>query len=161
MSISQIYLQTSVTIKSDTFTLSTWPCQSPDQNRESIQQLLGISSPLWIITAWNPRSQLLALNENRERQLTLLSELQKSPFSFLQGTASSISVDWLEESIAIWAHEVKLEKPLEDLVLTLAENFEQNAVFKFHEDLQILVPVLVEEASGSQVYCVNHCSNSV
>ena len=102
----------------------------------------------------------MALNENRERQLALLSELQKSPFSFLQGTASSISADWSEESIAIWALEGKLEKPLEDLVLTLAEKFEQNAVFKFHDDLQILVPVLVEEAEGSQIYCVNHCSIS-
>ena len=116
---------------------------------------------MWIITAWNPRSQLSALHENRERQLTLLSELQKSPFNFLEVTASSISADWLEESIAIWAPEGKLDKPLEDLVLTLAEKYEQNAVFLFHEDLQILVPVLVEEASGSQVYCVNHCSNSI
>jgi hypothetical protein len=160
MSISQLYLQTCVSIKSQSVSLSTWPCQSPNQNCESIQQLLGISSPLWIITAWNPRSQLLALPENRERQLTLMSKLQGSPFSFLEVTASSISADWIEESIAIWASEGKFEKPLEDLVLTLAEKFEQNAVFKFHNDLQILVPVLVEEAAGSQVYCVNHCSNS-
>jgi hypothetical protein len=160
MSVSQLYLQTGVSIKSESFTLSTWPCQSPDQNRASIQQLLGISSPLWIITAWNPKSQLLALHENRERQLRLLSELEKSPFSFLEATASSISADWLEESIAIWVPEGKFEKPLEDLVLTLAEKYEQNALFKFHEDLQILVPVLVEEAAGSQVYCVNHCSIS-
>jgi hypothetical protein len=160
MSISQIYLQTSVAIKSQSVTLSTWPCQSPDQNRESIQKLLEISSHLWIITAWNPRSQPLGLRENRQRQQTLRSALQKSPFSFLEATASSISADWLEESIAIWAPEGKLEKPLEDLVLTLAEKFEQNAVFKFDDELQILVPVLIEEAAGSQVYCVNHCSIS-
>lgn len=44
------------------------------------------------------------------------------------------------------------------LVLSLANKFEQNAVFKFEANLQILVPVLVNEANVSQVYCLNHYS---
>lgn len=41
----------------------------------------------------------------------------------------------------------------------MAEKFEQNAVFKFEENIQILVPVLVDQATGSQLFCLNHCSN--
>ncbi len=89
-----------------------------------------------------------------------MSELQRGRFRFLPAIASSISGDWIEESLAIWAPESKLGDELMDVVLKLAVEFEQNAVFKFLDNRQILVPVLAKEAVGSQLYCVNHCSNS-
>lgn len=66
--------------------------------------------------------------------------------------------DWLEESFAVWGLDSQLPDEMGKLVLSLANKFEQNAVFKFEANLQILVPVLVNEANVSQVYCLNHYS---
>jgi hypothetical protein len=100
----------------------------------------------------------LSLVENQERQQSLLSELEKGPGKFLPVNATSTSGDWMEESFAIWGPDTDLAAEVEELVAGLARKFEQNAVFKFEGDLQTLVPILVKEAVGSQVYCLNHCS---
>jgi hypothetical protein len=100
----------------------------------------------------------LSVVENQERQQSLLSELEKWPCKFLPVNATSTSGDWIEESFAIWGPDTDLAAEVEELVAGLGRKFEQNAVFKFEGDLQTLVPFLVKEAVGSQVYCLNHCS---
>lgn len=158
MSISQTYLQTSIQFNLGSSTFSTWPCKSGRHKGESIQESLETSNPVYILTAWNPRSEPLSKSANQEGQKRLLSELQKNPVKFLPVTASSAVGDWLEESFAVWGLDSQLPGEMGKLVLSLAKKFEQNAVFKFEANLQILVPVLVSEATGSQVYCLNHCS---
>jgi hypothetical protein len=123
-----------------------------------MQERLGTTNPVWILPAWNPRSDLLSVVENQERQQSLLSELEKGPGKFLPVNATSTSGDWIEESFAFWGSDTQLAVEVEELVAGLARRFEQNAVFKFEGDLQILVPILVKEAVGSQIYCLNHCS---
>jgi len=158
MTISQTYLQTSITFHLDHTTFSTWPCQSKPHKGKPIQESLGTLNPVWILTAWNPRSELLFSAENQERQQSLLSELKVGPVKFLPVTASSISGNWLEESFAVWGTDSPLADEVEELVATLANKFEQNAVFKFEGELQTLVPILLKEAAGNQTYCLNHCS---
>lgn len=159
MSISQTYLQTSIQFNLGASTFSTWPCKSGRHKGESIQERLETSNPVYILTAWNPRSQLLSKSVNQECQQQLLSELQKGHGKYLPVTASSTVGDWLEESFAVWGPDIQFPDEFEEMVLSLAEKFEQNAVFKFEANLQILVPVLVNEATGSQTYCLNQCSN--
>lgn len=157
--ISQTYLQTSIQFNLGFSTFSTWPCKSGRHKGESIQELLETSNPVYVLTAWNPRSQPLSKSANQVRQEQLLFELQKTPVKFLSVTASSTLGGWLEESFAVWGPDIQFPDEFEEMVLSLAEKSEQNAVFKFEANLQILVPVLASEATGSQVYCLNHCSN--
>jgi hypothetical protein len=158
LSISQTYLQTSITFNVDRTTLSTWPCQSKPRKFVPIQERLGTLNQVWILTAWNPRSELLSPFENQERQQSLLSGLKDGLVEFLPVTASSISGNWLEDSFAVWGTDRSLADEVEELVAGLANKFEQNAVFKFEGELQTLVPILLKEAAGSQTYCLNHCS---
>ena len=158
MSISQTYLQTSIQFNLESLTFSTWPCKSVRHKGDSVQELLETSNPVYILTAWNPTSQPLSKSANQVRQEQLLFELQKTPVKFLSVTASSTTGDWLEESFAVWGLDSKFPDDTGEIVLSLAQKFEQNAVFQFESNLQILVPVLVSEATGSQVYCLNHCS---
>jgi hypothetical protein len=155
--ISETYLQTSVTFNLGSSKFSTWPCKLGRHAGDSIQEHLETSNPVFILTAWNPRSTLLSKNENQGRQERLLSELEKIPANLLPVTASSTAGDWIEESFAIWGQDSQVPHEIEEIVLSLAEEFEQNAVFRFEANLQILVPALVSEATGSQVYCLNHC----
>lgn len=161
LSISQTYLQTSIQFNLGCATFATWPCQDRKHSGESIQDCLETSNPVYILTAWNPRSQLLSKSLNQERQQHLLSELQTADYMVLPVTACSTTGDWLEESFAVWGSGSQFPGEIEDSVLSLAQKFEQNAVFKFEANLQILVPVLVNEATGSQAYCLNHCLNEI
>lgn len=137
---------------------SSWPCQLLGHNFETIQDKLDTTNPVWVLTAWNPRSKPLSLAENLERNQSLMFELQKGPSKFHLVRASSLSGNWHEDSFAIWGPATHLAAEVEQLVLALAGKFEQNAVFKFEGNLQTLVPILVKEAAGSQTYCLNHCS---
>lgn len=71
------------------------------------------------LTAWNPRSQTLALDENRRRQRALVEKI--APMTWLRGVASDDAGTWEEESILV----LGLQK--RDAV-DLAREFDQNAI---------------------------------
>ena len=58
---------------------------------------------LAVITAWNPCSQSLSLNDNQSRQKALMSELQRNGFGpIYPAVGKSRSGAWAEDSLAIF-----------------------------------------------------------
>ena len=58
---------------------------------------------LAVITAWNPGSKSLPLNDNQNRQRALMSDLQRNGFGLIYpAVGRSRSGDWTEDSLSIF-----------------------------------------------------------
>lgn len=60
-----------------------------------------IGQGLAVITAWNPASQFMSLQENRERQKSLKADLMAGPGQVFDAIGRSITGPWAEESLAV------------------------------------------------------------
>jgi hypothetical protein len=72
------------------------------------------------ITAWNPSSQKLSLDENYDRQADLLVEIEKLRLNYFVGRGEHPDQSWYEESYLV----LGITKDQAD---ALAKQFEQNA----------------------------------
>jgi len=72
------------------------------------------------VTAWNPRSRKLTLDENYDRQTELLEAIEELRLNYFVGTGEHPSGDWYEESFLILG--ITPEQAAE-----LARQFDQNA----------------------------------
>lgn len=82
---------------------------------------LGVKSVLHI-TAWNPFSRLLALEENRQRQALLFQTVTNSGLVFCAGFGRDPTGEWSgEEHLVVFGVD-------RDYAVRLAGEFEQNAV---------------------------------
>lgn len=84
--------------------------------------LLGVGAGSWaFITAWNPRSEQLSLEENTQRQKLLCQELEQEGLSWVREEGVSEDGQWREPSVLIanvawaWAE-------------ALGMRYEQNAI---------------------------------
>lgn len=72
------------------------------------------------ITAWNPRSQKLSLDENYDRQAKLLDEIEKLRLNYFVGRGEHPSEGWVEDSYLVLGIN-------QDQAEALAREFEQHA----------------------------------
>ena len=93
---------------------------------------MGVSSAA-LITAWNPRSEILTEDENDERQRDLLSNIEQMRLNYLVGYCHL--EDWLEYSYLILGIDKKQ-------ATTTAKKFEQYAYVWISSDG---IPVLVAD----------------
>lgn len=85
-----------------------------------------------IISAWNPRSKLTSQSLNRTNNERLQHRLKG--YDWIQLLAGDPTFTWIEESIAV---EMDLST-----ALTIAREFEQNAIFTFRMENCGYMPVL-------------------
>lgn len=84
----------------------------------------------FVITAWNPFSQKLSLEENQSRNMDLVNDLLKFEMPFSRVIGHSSTWDWFEESFAVKDKEKALE---------LGRKYEQHAIFEIqNEERRIL-----------------------
>jgi hypothetical protein len=76
----------------------------------------------FVITAWNPESQELALSENRTRNAELEEELLAKGAELLKAIGRSNDWKWFEESFAV--RKMSLGE-----MTQLATKYQQNAIF--------------------------------
>ena len=88
---------------------------------------LESASQIWIITAWNPFSEVLPEAENRIRNIELCGLLEASKAPFFPAVGRSPDGQWQESSFAVvglpWAR-----------VKELAQQFGQHAVFRIENE---------------------------
>jgi len=85
--------------------------------------VLPLPIPIHVITAHNPFGELLSSNENKQRNNTLLNELNKHDIEIKPVTGQSPSGDWQEESFAVYGLTRKQ-------ACEIASNYEQRAIFE-------------------------------
>ena len=73
------------------------------------------------ITAWNPGSEQLPLDENYDRQAALLEAISQLRLNYFVGRGESPAGDWAEDSYLV----LGIDK---DQALSLGQQFGQNAV---------------------------------
>lgn len=111
----QAYLETGYIVSDDPPLLLT--IGEPSDDARILLASFGVQTAAFI-TAWNPGSQLLSEEENEERQLRLLDEIEKRRLNYLLGSGER--ADWREYSYFVLgiAHEDADQ---------LARQFQQNA----------------------------------
>ncbi len=87
----------------------------------------------WILTAWNPWSQPLSLEENQRRNEALQVALQELAVRVYPAVGRAREGDWWEASFAV----VGLD---EASALSLGRRFGQNAVFQVTEGGLVVRP---------------------
>ena len=108
----------------------------------------------YVITACNPRSEKLSDAQNEVLNHLLAQDLEFFSIDFEEATCGDFEKGWLEKSFLLRHPEGLFAWEFEEVVLALAEKYEQNAVFKFSETERFVVPVLEPRASGSSRYSV-------
>ena len=84
----------------------------------------------FVITAWNPFSQKLSLEENRARNRDLVDDLLLFEMPFSRVIGHSSTWDWFEESFAVKDQEK---------AIGLGRKYEQHAIFEIqNEERKIL-----------------------
>lgn len=92
------------------------------------------------ITAWNPGSELLPWEDNQDRQMDLLAEIEKLRLNYFVGRGEDPGGDWAEDSYLV----LGLQR---DDATSLAETFGQNAYVWIPLSG---VPELVSTSSGPE-----------
>ncbi|AEE53977.1 DUF3293 domain-containing protein [Haliscomenobacter hydrossis] len=87
------------------------------------QYLLEMGLQNWVfITAWNPRSQILSIEENITKQTRLLAEVHNTGLSYFPGEGIGTDEEWPPEQ-SLWVPGVSLA-----VAVDWGKRFEQNAV---------------------------------
>lgn len=73
------------------------------------------------ITAWNPGSKKLTLDENYDRQIDLLEDISSQRLNYFVGRGESQAGDWSEDNYLILG-------VTRDGAIELAQRYEQNAI---------------------------------
>ena len=77
----------------------------------------------FVITAWNPLSEQLSLDENRRRNSELEKDLLEAKAELLKAIGRSHDWKWFEESFAVRNIDV-------NEIVQKAKKYEQNAIFQ-------------------------------
>ena len=80
-------------------------------------------SEYFVITAWNPLSEQLSLDENRRRNGELEKDLLAARAEFLKAIGRSNDWKWFEESFAV--RNIDLSE-----IVQKAKKYQQNAIFQ-------------------------------
>jgi len=95
---------------------------------------LPFPEPCHVITAWNPFSQKLTLEENRHRNERLLARLQEKTADIIETYSSAPNGDWREDGFLV--HGIGRET-----LCLLATEFEQNAIYELTTTKKIVLSV--------------------
>lgn len=80
--------------------------------------------PAWVITAWNPESELVPAEQNAAAHRELLADVEAAGLVALPAVGMSRDRSWSEESVLVVGAS-------RQWVLGIAEKFKQNAVFRW------------------------------
>ena len=131
-------------------------------HQTTLAQSLAVSfTEAWVITAENPFSNTLGDNANKARNLKLQTMLAGAGFVPIKVRGISPDGKWVESSFLVFAENPEKADVLKNLVHRLATKFEQNAVFQFKGDQQILVGVARPKIQGSRKYGIQFVESSV
>ncbi|MGF1752465.1 DUF3293 domain-containing protein [Vibrio makurazakiensis] len=87
-----------------------------------------------IVTAWNPRSAILSIDKNEERNQQLVRDL--AGYEFTSGRVGDKAFNWYEKSIAV---AIDLPK-----AIALANKYQQNAIYQVSGQRLFLQSCLVD-----------------
>jgi transcriptional regulator with XRE-family HTH domain len=85
-----------------------------------------------VITAFNPRSRLLRLGENEERNRLLAADLERAGMRYVPAVGRSPDDSWSEDSFAV------VDADAAD-ILDLARRYQQNAVFQWTPQSRVVL----------------------
>lgn len=118
----------------------------PDGSVQKLEQVDGLSGDewpfdvthAWIITAFNPRSSWLPLNENEKRHHRLGAELEEKGIEYLPNRGyDPTDPTWWEAGYTLPGADASI-------AVELARRWEQNAVFAWYPDKWSIVGVLLQ-----------------
>jgi len=90
-----------------------------------------MSSPLYVLTAWNPSSKPLPLTENRAANRRLAEILKHSGCEVHPAICESPDGDWMEEGLATTGLSLKAAR-------SIGRDFDQQAIFELTEHRQVV-----------------------
>ena len=115
-SLRKAYLRTEVTIE---ISKGIWV--------SAFEALEHLPAPIFVITAWNPFSQILSVEGNGTRNRQLLSEIEALGASVHSAVGSSPDGKWSEDSFAVSGIGRRT-------ALNLGLQYEQHAIFEIRKD---------------------------
>ena len=100
----------------------------------------------WVITAWNPESELVPAEQNAAAHRELLADVEAEGLVALPAVGMSRDRSWSEESVLVVGAS-------RQWVLGVAEKFKQNAVFRRTPESLDVVGVLIPGEGSSGWVC--------
>lgn len=91
--------------------------------------VLGVST-MFVITAWNPKSELMTQDANNKENDDLCFDLQDLGLQFCKAEGASVDGRWAEASVAVLVGADEDSAAIQEQVHNLAIKFQQNAYFK-------------------------------
>lgn len=107
----------------------------------SKSKLIHISE-FYVLTACNPRGNILTVKENKSLMQNLRSYLEQKKLNYVKLLGSNEQLDHIEVSAAIICNY--------EQALSLALGFEQNAYYKVSEHKLYLAPALMERKQKNE-----------
>ena len=98
-------------------------------NQPDLVDTLGVSE-LYVITAWNPRSELSTEEANNQSNGNLLRDLQALGLHVCRAEGASVDGTWAEASFAVLVGGDEYSTAIQEQVHKLAIKYQQNAYFK-------------------------------
>jgi hypothetical protein len=117
-SLRDSYQDTIITITSNDGSIYTTSQLTPPKMAWPFE-----SETIYVITAWNPRSQRLDAKANNERNLQLASIFESRNIPKFHAVGHAMDESWHEDGFAI--SEISIEE-----IKILGAYFEQNAIFE-------------------------------
>jgi hypothetical protein len=135
------------------YLVETVPEDFPGSLDITMAQAFGLDvSEVWCISAENPRSEVLGDEENIARNQELTDLLLEKKLPILFGFGESPDGAYWESTTLVG---LRLDEDIDAhriFIVALARHFGQNAVFRFVDDIQELVPVLNQHFVGQVKY---------
>ena len=100
----------------------------------------------WVITAWNPESELVSAEQNAAAHRELLADVEAAGLVALPAVGMSRDRRWSEESVLVVGAS-------RQWVLGIAEKYKQNAVFRWTPESLDVVGVLIPGEDSSDWVC--------
>jgi hypothetical protein len=129
-SFESAYLNTLVTIEGDSEDFVFSATNLDGGGKAWLDQIFPGVTGIFVITAWNPRSEVWDESTNRAANRNLLADLKVGGYRIRNARGSSSDEKWTEESLAILVHRDQDLLAVEAWVHSLAMKYEQNAFFK-------------------------------
>jgi hypothetical protein len=99
----------------------------------SIEEAVALfPTPLYVITPWNPFSEVLSESENRWRMSKLKSALVATPAIWHEATGSSPDGEWSEDSLLV----LNLKR---SQALGIGRHYDQHAIFEITDEELIVL----------------------
>ncbi len=136
--VSSIYASSPVTVIVYGLERTIIPCED---KTEKLWPFAG--NDVFIITAYNPKSEQLNDEENKKRNLGLIQDLMLiDPVQQLPTYGHDVEKNWTEHGFLI-AGVSQRE------IVEIAKKYEQNAIYKLTPDEREVIPVLLDESNYS------------